>query len=114
MPIAFACSCGEPLEADDQYAGRTTKCPRCGRELVLPASGVGRQQVRRDDAFDETSQVLDTAPKRASGKAVASLVLALVAGGVALAGSLAGGLTSWSMLGGFCLGGMVGLVAIVF
>ena len=37
--IEFQCSCGEPLRVDEKHAGRKCKCPKCGGELRVPASG---------------------------------------------------------------------------
>lgn len=37
MPIQFACPCGRQLQAQEEYAGRRTRCPVCGTELTIPA-----------------------------------------------------------------------------
>src|SRR4051794_29116581 len=34
--IQFTCPCGKPLHARDEYAGQTTRCPQCGRDLLIP------------------------------------------------------------------------------
>jgi hypothetical protein len=39
MPITVACSCGRKLAAKDEYAGRTVKCPGCGKPLKIPGAG---------------------------------------------------------------------------
>ncbi|HMC64923.1 MAG TPA: DUF4190 domain-containing protein [Gemmataceae bacterium] len=36
MAIIFTCYCGQSLQAPDQYAGGTARCPVCGRELPIP------------------------------------------------------------------------------
>lgn len=89
--IQFTCPCGKALHAKDEYAGQTTRCPDCGRDLDIPgetgvkAAGprVGRpsdEAVRRsrpdrpDDAdFEERPR-----PTTTSGKAVASLILGVL------------------------------------
>lgn len=45
--IEFQCSCGEPLRVDEKHAGRKCKCPKCGGELRVPASG--QPEVMTDD-----------------------------------------------------------------
>jgi prepilin-type processing-associated H-X9-DG protein len=36
VAIRFACACGKEMQAQDEYAGRKTKCPACGKELRIP------------------------------------------------------------------------------
>jgi uncharacterized protein (DUF983 family) len=36
MRIHVTCDCGQKLELGDGMAGRTTKCPECGREIAVP------------------------------------------------------------------------------
>jgi hypothetical protein len=41
MPIQFECVCGKKLQAKDEHAGKQTRCPSCGRRLVIgPAATV--------------------------------------------------------------------------
>ena len=35
--IRFTCPCGKSLSARDEYVGETTRCPDCGRELIIPS-----------------------------------------------------------------------------
>jgi hypothetical protein len=58
MPLALTCDCGAHLEIDDKFAGQTITCPDCQRPLQAPA--------------------LAPVPRRTSGLALSSLVLALV------------------------------------
>ncbi len=37
MAIRFSCACGKEMQAQDEYAGRKTRCPDCSSELVIPA-----------------------------------------------------------------------------
>jgi hypothetical protein len=39
MSIAFSCSCGEPLNADEVQAGADVTCPRCGAAVRVPSAG---------------------------------------------------------------------------
>jgi hypothetical protein len=39
--IAFACRCGQDLEADDDQAGGRVTCPNCGNVRSVPAGGAG-------------------------------------------------------------------------
>lgn len=36
--IRTTCSCGKGLKADDKHGGKTVKCPKCGRPVILPYS----------------------------------------------------------------------------
>src|SRR5437870_8157476 len=91
MPITFTCDCGKQLQAEDQYAGRTTRCPACGRELPIPgradavraaeefprpASGSAEGPRRGWGEPDEAREVA-AGPPRSSGKAIASLIVGI-------------------------------------
>ena len=39
MPIRIACSCGKRLNAPDNLAGKTGKCPACGGRIAIPGPG---------------------------------------------------------------------------
>src|SRR5262245_53442310 len=90
MPITFTCDCGKPLQAEDQYAGRKTRCPACGRELAIPGradavraaetmppAGLPRWENPDERRWDERADESAGAP-RTSGKAVASMVVGIV------------------------------------
>ena len=50
--IRFACSsCGKKLHAKDELAGRTAKCPNCGRPFQIPKAGEVPDSVPLDDAL---------------------------------------------------------------
>jgi hypothetical protein len=36
MAIVFPCECGQELQAKDEQAGLRTRCPQCGKEVVVP------------------------------------------------------------------------------
>jgi predicted amidophosphoribosyltransferase len=38
MPIKLACTCGKKFTAKDSLAGKTVKCPNCGRPLTVTAA----------------------------------------------------------------------------
>jgi hypothetical protein len=67
MTLSLTCACGVHLEVDETFAGQTITCPDCHRSLRVPDA---RQ-----------------APRRTSGLALASLVLAL-AGAFTVVGTL--------------------------
>ena len=56
MAIVVRCECGRQLQAKDEYAGRRTRCPDCGRELTLPGP--------ETEALDADSPFAAPAPKR--------------------------------------------------
>jgi transcription initiation factor IIE alpha subunit len=38
MSIEFSCPhCKHPLKAEDEHAEKNGKCPKCGKELTVPA-----------------------------------------------------------------------------
>jgi hypothetical protein len=41
MPIVFNCTCGKPLRAKEESAGKRTKCPHCGAIVAIPG-GAGK------------------------------------------------------------------------
>jgi type II secretory pathway pseudopilin PulG len=43
MAIRFTCACGQQLQAAEEHAGCTIRCPRCGRDSTVPDP---RQAVR--------------------------------------------------------------------
>jgi hypothetical protein len=38
MAIRATCHCGRVIHAKDDLAGKTVKCPECGRKVPIPAS----------------------------------------------------------------------------
>jgi hypothetical protein len=68
MALTLTCSCGAAFEVEDTFAGQTVSCPECQSSLKAPLLRLG--------------------PRRTSGLAIASLVLALV-GAFTLIGTLA-------------------------
>jgi hypothetical protein len=47
VSIRFTCACGKELQAQEEYAGRKTRCPDCSSELIIPAAST---QLRREPA----------------------------------------------------------------
>jgi hypothetical protein len=89
--IEFTCTCGKPLRAEEEHAGRLTRCPECGREQLIPGRGgaiqpdapadVGRARPtdfreERDRPYDAPPRPRDL-PPQTSGKAVAALAFGL-------------------------------------
>lgn len=94
MPIRFTCTCRRELQAQDDHAGRRTRCPACGAELTIPAVQTAgpprlerrplaveeerppRRRPRDDDWEDEPRR--RRRPGKTSGLAIAALVLGLL------------------------------------
>ena len=57
MKIDFYCQCGQKLTADVQYAGRETKCPKCGTPLTVPtpSNSTSSTDVTASDFWDDTT-----------------------------------------------------------
>ena len=62
MPIPVRCDCGRQLLARDEFAGRRTQCPDCGRELEIPKPGAVAaapvQTVNAKKVVDQGANVL--------------------------------------------------------
>jgi hypothetical protein len=96
MTIRFTCDCGKLLQAQEEHAGRLTRCPACGRELSIPQADEASQPsavplsplpVRedisppartRDEREEEDRPRPQGGSPRTSGKATAALILGLV------------------------------------
>jgi uncharacterized membrane protein YjgN (DUF898 family) len=86
--IRFTCPCGKSLTARDEYAGETTRCPGCDRELKIPAgenvqagpAPRGAEEVRVQSRPDR-EEIAEENPKptKTSGMAIASIILGLLA-----------------------------------
>jgi hypothetical protein len=61
MTLSLTCSCGARLEIDEKFAGQTIRCPDCQQALQAPEAPAAART-----------------PRRTSGFAIASFVLALV------------------------------------
>jgi hypothetical protein len=77
MAIALTCSCSARLEIDDRFAGQTITCPDCQKPLEVPLSP---DEPRRTSGFALTSLILALV----GAFTVVGTVLAVIAGVVAL------------------------------
>ena len=75
MAITIRCDCGKGFQTRDENAGRRTRCPACGRELMIPKPDF----VPLDELAPIPEQIAVARRTRTqtSGKAVVSLVLGL-------------------------------------
>jgi prepilin-type processing-associated H-X9-DG protein len=77
MPINVTCECGKTLQAKDEFAGRRTSCPNCGRELIIPAAAASDPYLGGPTFEPGPAKVAVVSEPRTSGKAIASLVLGI-------------------------------------
>jgi hypothetical protein len=83
MAIKFLCACGKKLTTQDRHADRKTKCPACGRDLVIPndavreadasynqiASGMGRsEEMTSDEEGRQRPSAVSVPPQVASNE----------------------------------------------
>src|SRR5262249_53672847 len=83
LMIDFTCDCGKPLQAKEEYAGQRTRCPGCGREMLIPAVRTAiqagplreprRPRAAADDDVDDYGAT--TSSKGMSTKAIVGLVV---------------------------------------
>ncbi len=59
MSIAFPCSCGKTLRADDANAGRTVRCPNCAELVIVPTKELGDEVVEGEEDRGTTAPVKD-------------------------------------------------------
>jgi hypothetical protein len=64
MPIAFACECGKSFSVPDEFAGKRTKCPKCGAALTVPAPATS-ELSDEDKAFAALEDAPDEPPPAA-------------------------------------------------
>src|SRR5690349_20424326 len=72
MPISFSCKfCGKRLKAPDSAAGKTSKCPQCGKPVTCPEPVYDAEPVHEQpeilDDVDPYSDLDDGKPYGVSG-----------------------------------------------
>jgi hypothetical protein len=99
MVLSFSCECGQQLQAKEEYAGRRTRCPKCGRDVMIPSietapapeppprpeavvrrprPDVSHHDDEDDDDRDEPRRRRRRQPEGTSTAAVFSLVLGIL------------------------------------
>jgi hypothetical protein len=97
MTISFSCECGQQLQAKEEHAGRRTRCPKCGSDVMIPSIEPApepeppprpeavtrrpRPDVRHpdeDDDWAERRPRRPRTPERTSTAAIISLVLGIL------------------------------------
>ena len=69
MTIRLKCTCGEGMETDDQYAGQTAECLRCGKKIKIPLKKKPITLTRSDTGRHQGP---------ASGRAITSMILGIL------------------------------------
>jgi hypothetical protein len=69
MPISANCSCGAQIEAPDDLAGKSVKCPQCSAALPIPAPDTGNKFTALAGNYREDGPV----PADVKEKALAEL-----------------------------------------
>jgi hypothetical protein len=59
MSILVSCQCGKRFKTGDQYAGKKSRCPACGKPIVIPAAPVVAVRMQRQ--ADTTDDLLSLA-----------------------------------------------------
>src|SRR6516162_2581322 len=92
MPIAFQCKCGTSYSLPDQFAGKKTKCRKCGADLAIPLAPAS------DDLSALTAPAASSgttaARRKTSGRSRAGLVAGLLFFGLLLT-AVGGGAAYW-------------------
>jgi hypothetical protein len=53
MAISSVCACGAEIEAPDELAGQSVKCPQCAASVAIPGSAGGQQAPAREESHRE-------------------------------------------------------------
>jgi hypothetical protein len=108
--VHFSCECGTALQALVQYAGRDTRCPRCGTVRPIPAADeeatngleaeMAGRRLRRDPPHAESSTPLDVVvvveeDAEVEPEGDGPLVWPWVTGGLLVLLLIAGGVAAW-------------------
>jgi hypothetical protein len=96
--ISFACHCGQPMQAQAEYAGKRTKCPACGAAVTIPSGTAFTDRpawTARGRAEEDEGNWDDDRPRRRGKRRVWPWVAA-----AALVLLLAGGVTAWLLWSG--------------
>src|SRR6516162_9905515 len=56
MAISSVCACGAEIEAPDDLAGQSVKCPQCAAAVAIPGSAAGAQAPAREEVHRENGQ----------------------------------------------------------
>jgi prepilin-type processing-associated H-X9-DG protein len=78
VPIIVTCACGQKFQSSNEDAGRTARCPNCGRELVIPQPDPQLIPIPDPNPYAAPEITGDLGQERTSGKAISSLVLGLL------------------------------------
>ncbi len=76
--ICFTCPCGKPVNAGDQYAGQTTHCLYCNRELTIPGVETAVQNAETPPTANRPSEAARLPQPASSGMATVSVILGVV------------------------------------
>jgi hypothetical protein len=58
--ITFSCQCGKQLKAPEEFVGRQTRCPGCGKEVTVPAADVAVQAAAPPPAAPNLAQAVQS------------------------------------------------------
>ena len=53
MAISSVCACGAEIEAPDELAGQSVRCPQCAASVAIPGSAGGAQAPAREESHRE-------------------------------------------------------------
>ena len=78
MPIAVSCACGKQFSTPDRNAGRSSRCPECGRSFVIPRAKVEKPEAPTTNGFADPHALVEFAGVPTSDKAITSLILGVL------------------------------------
>lgn len=64
MPISFSCECGKNFNVKEELAGKKTKCPVCGKALMIPSAGGDELELDQQDLVPPSER--DSPKKKAA------------------------------------------------
>ncbi len=72
MPISVVCQCGAKLNAKDELAGRSVKCPKCSQSIKIPAAGAEKPAASAAAPADKAAKPQPTTTKPKASKPAAT------------------------------------------
>ncbi|MCG8407791.1 MAG: hypothetical protein MI923_21535 [Phycisphaerales bacterium] len=117
MPIEVTCECGSVLKAPDEYRGRTGRCKKCGKTLLI-------EEVHEPVVLDESPREKKQSTRRkreyAAVDSTCSImkffaILSLIVGAIFLVNGLNGNQPEMGVVVFFfCLGNAIWLLSIAY
>jgi hypothetical protein len=107
MSISAVCACDAQIEATDDLAGQSVKCPQCAASVFIPVPSAGAEVSARTENYWEDAQVPADLKEKALAELTSNEQLVWV-------GQPVGAIVFRRSLGYLVLGGLVTVVSLLW